>query len=327
MKFKEITKIKDVYSPPYFWRNEMLIYNTNYDLLTISDKMGTKKLIKMDRDYSPVFIENDIYFYIEGTIQKLKESNDLEITWLSKIGKAFLHNNLIHERNFNENSNSLNYYCYDYKNKMLLWNRMYQNARFTTIIGDKLFLTDLNTTFISLLDEMNGNILWSIDFETNAVGKIFAYNDILIALLGPFKNLKMIGIDFITGTKLWEIYDCHNHYIQDPQTGLLYNFNSCIYQIIDPVKGIVIFEKNMYNECEQHKISPFVFAVSNNSLYFSSCEYSTIKFGRINLDNHQIEFVQSLGYFPGSRIFDSQFYQGRIYILDNTQTLHIFEEQ
>jgi outer membrane protein assembly factor BamB len=321
MKFDEVISIGEVETFPDFNDKEGLMYKTNYDLVSIS-KEGKMKILLRNMKYGyPFFIkEDEIHFYIEESIYKLNESeNILEIVWQSKIGRIVMFGNLIFDRNHNESSDSLDLYCYDLNTKELLWYQTYKGVGYIRIINNRIFVDTLTSSKLKLINELTGNVIWSIDFGYDVIGNIFTWNNLFIVKL---RNDTIAGINFQTGQRVWEIKNVYPHYVQDKDSGLLYSFDCFSYQIIDPVKGKILFEKDMYEQCGQYDIAPHGWNISGDGLYFTSIT----KFGKLNIHAHQIEFVQDLVMKPGVEVSRANFYQDRFYILDTDHTLHVFEE-
>jgi outer membrane protein assembly factor BamB len=324
MKFYRIISIGEVETFPDFNDREGLMYKTNYDLVSIS-KEGKMELLLGGMKYGyPFFIkEDEIHFYIEGSIYKLNIQNkNLETVWQSKIGRAVILKNLIFDRNYNESSDLLDLYCYDLNAKELLWYKTYKGVRFINLINNKIFLSDLVMLKLIQINELDGSIIWSIDFGYDVIGDIFTWNDLLIVKL---RNDTITGVNSQTGQRVWEIKNVYPHYVQDTKAGLIYGFGRSSYQIIDPVKGKILFEKDMYEQCGQYDIAPHGCNISGDGLYFIN-NISDTKLGKLNIRTHQIEFVQDLDTKPGVKVSRANFYQGRFYILDTDHTLHVFEE-
>jgi hypothetical protein len=180
------------------------------------------------------------------------------------------------------------------------------------------------------------NLLWEKNIwqykiiNSNKVhGDILKYGNTLII---PLDNNHLLGINAETGEKLWELEDCLNYYKLDNQTGLLYGYGAERYEIIDAVKGEKILRKQFEGSMDKYKIfaSQHMSTLSGDGIYFTSNQQQ-IKFGKINIRTHEIEFVQELvedteriGRANASK---PVCHNERLYILDSAGTLHIFEEE
>jgi hypothetical protein len=325
MKFDEIISIGEVETFPRFNDREGLMYKTNYDLVSIAQE-GKMELLLGGMKYGYPFIvhqEDEVYFYIEGSIYKLNRQNkSLETVWLSENGRALIFGNSIFDGKYNESFDSLDLYCYDLNTKELLWYQTYKGVGYINVINNRIFVDTLTSSKLKLINELTGNVIWSIDFGYDVIGNIFTWNNLFIVKL---RNDTIAGINSQTGQRVWEIKNVYPHYVQDSKSGLLYGFGRFSYQIIDPVKGKILFEKDMYEQCGQYDIAPHGCNISGDGLYFIN-NISATKFGKLNIHAHQIEFVQDLGTKPGVKVSHANFYQGRFYILDTDHTLHVFEE-
>ncbi|MBW3520013.1 hypothetical protein [Flavobacterium sp. NKUCC04_CG] len=72
-------------------------------------------------------------------------------------------------------------------------------------------------------------------------------------------------------------------------------------------------------------VSQHMHVVFEGDLYFSSNQYGT-KFGKINLNTYEIEFVQNVEVESGVQIDKPLCYSNHLYLLDTAKTLHIFEK-
>ena len=151
-------------------------------------------------------------------------------------------------------------------------------------------------------------------------------------LIIALKNRNLIGFSAITGEKLWELEDCFNYYNLDEATGLLYGYGGERFEIIDAVKGEKVFQKQFEGSMDKYKIfvSQHMSTLYGDGLYFTS-NMQQIKFGKVNIYTHEIEFVQDL-MEDKERVGRANagkpiYHNGRLYILDTMNVLHVFEDE
>jgi outer membrane protein assembly factor BamB len=149
--------------------------------------------------------------------------------------------------------------------------------------------------------------------------------------------VSIYGLDILTGKVIWEL-----HY-QIPyktgfvarnfnkETNLCYGYGGKFYQVFDPIKGEMLLSKDMTEYYEQG-ISPNSLhnTISDGRLWFVSGEgrYGdrNSKFGAINLETSEIEFIQDYSFKKGGMADKPIFYNGKLYLLDKwNKELHIFE--
>lgn len=144
-----------------------------------------------------------------------------------------------------------------------------------------------------------------------------AGNNVIIAL----NDGRLLGIDVQSGKQQWELTDCLSYYAQHPETGLLYGYGGVTYQVIDPLNGIKLIDKELQTgpASDHHYID-------GNLMYFID-NYPGVRFGAIDLESHGVAFVQQLEVEPGVTGYIPQHQEGKLYILDTESVLHEFEWQ
>lgn len=144
---------------------------------------------------------------------------------------------------------------------------------------------------------------------------------------------KVIGIDLESGRVIWELnyqvpYDENLvATIQDEQNGLCYGYFGNKYQVFDPVKGKMLFEKDMTSYYEKG-VLPTKNSIYKNKLWFVSGEGESVKFGAINLETSEIEFIQDFPLEDDEQLDSPVFHDGKLYLRGlHDNTLHIFEKE
>lgn len=193
------------------------------------------------------------------------------------------------------------------------------------IIGDYGFYRLKNILYGIKLFSQDIKLKYSFD-ENCLVNEPFYFSNENLILSTSDKKLSCISSH--DGILKWELSDCLQFYSQHPISGNLYGFHGERYQVIDTLKGEKIVDTIFEGSKEKYKILPSqnVNKVYEDGLYFVSNTYGC-KFGKIDIENHCIDFVQDLGVKPGVEAYTPTYKDGKIYILDSEKTLHIFEKE
>ncbi|TWP29231.1 hypothetical protein ETU08_08075 [Apibacter muscae] len=176
-----------------------------------------------------------------------------------------------------------------------------------------------------LYDIIKNKSIWEFPLEIKTAGDVFLYGDILIV---PLENFNLLGIDAHSGKMLWQLEKCFPYHNLDQEKGLLYGFGGQHLQVIDIRQGKKIKE-HLFQESKELGIttSSHMNALCGEYLWFTSWRYGQ-KFGKINLNTYQIEFVYDMKEdgIQGT-LDDPKVYQGYIYIRDSEGYLHIYKEE
>lgn len=176
------------------------------------------------------------------------------------------------------------------------------------------------------IDGSNGEIYWR--YSVPADEKIIDLHQSNELLIIQSNNNKLFGLDMNTGLKLWELTDVSYYHTLDPNSGLLYSYAWDILRIINPSNGKIELEKQFEGSMEEYGIrtDANMHSISGGYLYFMS-NWNTPRFGGINLNTLEIEFVQDLEVEEGVKGGVPHFHKDRLYIRDTINTLHIFERE
>jgi outer membrane protein assembly factor BamB len=259
------------------------------------------------------------------------ENGELKPYWKSEYKSNSIFNNYFIGRQYDEDTNIYSIALYNRIAQNMIWRGNYYDDRSIITVCDSLFLADWfkNPTYIENINIQTGKVMWRVDFEQKGCGKILKHKETLIV---PLKNDHLLGLNTETGEKLWELEDCFNYQMLDEKTGLLYGYGAERYEIIDAAKGEKVLSKQFTGSMDKYKIfvSQHMSTLHGDGIYFTS-NGSVIKFGKINIKTHEIEFVQELkedkertGRANASK---PVYHNGRLYIKDSVGVLHIFEEE
>jgi hypothetical protein len=152
-------------------------------------------------------------------------------------------------------------------------------------------------------------------------------------------NQDLIGIEIETGKELWRLNNINAGYFQiQPKTNYLISLNSNSagdnwYYVIDPITGRKVIDKKFekfYYDAGANKA-----CITENHYYFISNvmgdggyrDERKTHLGCINLHSHEIEWIEKIGTTSDRRneYQKPEINNGKIYLLDGEQTLHIYE--
>ena len=167
-------------------------------------------------------------------------------------------------------------------------------------------------------------------------GDIYLHENVLVipSMVGqmPYNKNYLQGVDVNTGKEVWKDEGYFLHLQQDSQTGLLYGFAGEKYQVIDPITGNKLVDKEFTGLKEEKRMQVYqgMSRLYGDGLYFISDyveNHYDCQFGKINTESHEIEFIQKLDVAEGVKANPPIYHRGKIYIKDNLGTLHIYKQE
>lgn len=215
-----------------------------------------------------------------------------------------------------------------YSENEIIWKKPYSPAYYYLLSKNIFLLRDnFNTKKITNIDLKTGNPLWlySLPEGFKIEGKIHLYDNILVVNQIDEQSCSIIvGLDILTGKKLWENKVSLIHYQQ--KNDFLYGFASNtfgdnVFSKIN-IKTGEVFEKSFENFAKQ--VASHLATIHNDNLYFSA--YKIGEIGIIDLQKQEIIQEFSLNLEKGVGIGAPVVTEDKIYILDSLNTLHIFEK-
>lgn len=193
--------------------------------------------------------------------------------------------------------------------------------------SEKIWVNDMFENNIIDCISINNENLWSYSLPEGfkIEGKIHLYDNILVVNQIDEQSCSIIvGLDILTGKKLWENKVSLIHYQQ--KNDFLYGFASNtfgdnVFSKIN-IKTGEVFEKNFENFAKQ--VASHLATIHNDNLYFSA--YKIGEIGIIDLQKQEITQEFSLNLEKGVGIGAPVVTEDKIYILDSLNTLHIFKK-
>ena len=211
-----------------------------------------------------------------------------------------------------------------------MWQNIFPNRVGSCIWGNNLYITDLSFKYIDFIDAESGEVRNTLHFENPPISRfIYHYEDTLIVSLQirPLEEYILLGLDAMTGEEKWRVESVNDIYTQDPTNGYLYGISGNYFQVIDVRNGNMLVHENLSSEKEKYKIFfQGQGCLSPKGFYFKD-NHLTCKFGLINLQTFKIEFVTDLNLPTGVKITNMSYHNGRLYVEDTNDVLHIFAEE
>jgi len=196
------------------------------------------------------------------------------------------------------------------------------------VINDYLFKSNSENSF-TILDIKTGKPLWlhKLTEKSKIYGDLHLHQEILVV---PQENeqsqITLVGLDINTGKKLWETKTALAYYKK--KNGFLYGFASTsfgdnYYSEVNIETGEV-FEKSFENFTEN--VVSHLAMIKDDFLYFSIYK-NNCKIGILDLKRKKIIYEHSLGLDNGVQIGAPVVTDDKLYVLDSTNTLHVFKKE
>ena len=196
------------------------------------------------------------------------------------------------------------------------------------------FKNSVKCTYVSI-----GEIKWILELGEGVKvnGDFYLFNQIIVV---PISNNGIVGINIETGKELWRLANINANSFQiQPKTNYLISLDSNSigdnwYYVISPTNGQIIVDKKF--DCFYYGAGGSQACIDDNHYYFISNtmgfpkEMRTEKIthlGCINLQTHEIEWMNKIGTTSDKKIEYQKLevHDGKIYLLDEEKTLHIYK--
>lgn len=255
----------------------------------------------------------------------------IEREGVTSAGLSVLNKNIYTIRWEDKNEND---YFSIYQNNKELYR--YSNF-YGFLINEKIRLVydGLNFSEFKICLLENEDFLWSYSLPEryNIDVKPLLINNVLYftAYNENQKNQLVTGLDIETGTIVWQhmyVVTSEQKFISatafNEKDQLYYGIGSK-YQVFNPKTGEIVLEK-IFDECIKYNLLVDAQAVYDNKLWFVAGSGKNTKFGYVNIDTHQLEFIQDLPH-EEYEVFDTPvFYEGKLYLRGKHQNnLYVFE--
>ena len=254
-----------------------------------------------------------------------------------RVLPAFINNQFIFS-NYQTDS-GLKIVRYNYKNLSLEELFDYQIGRDALGIDNKLVFTEKNffARKIFCIDQVTGQKYWELDVSEigqfisdgkatkgKIVGSLLVKKE---ALLVAISNSKLIKIDTDTGNLLWE-RDSTNHLLQLYEDKII-NVDAGYYREISPDTGKTLVEYEMKPEYEEHG---FRFMGTNRNFTITDThifivDAMSFNMGCINRSTGKIDWSVEVGEGKVTLPHAPIVYGGKLYVLDDEGTLHVYDRE
>lgn len=158
-------------------------------------------------------------------------------------------------------------------------------------------------------------------------GSVQAIDDVLFFSCtdANLPNSKLVGLEIETGKVLWEFENVIDFQI-DHKNKLLRGYQGAYYQVIDPFEGKLLINKDL-KELWDKGIDPDAVrnTIIDDKLWFVSGRGENAKFGAINLETSEIDFIQDFPLENDGQLDKPVYHKGKLYLLDSNNVLHILE--
>ena len=329
---KKIAELAGIDVIEGFYNGNLLVFDVHNHLLFISERDGSIVNSILWEDYCIIKIKDNHIFLLDDGIYKYDETNNSFELYRSSItgGSVNWFGNNVMENNYMRPSKSVCITLFEGDSDKKVWERTYLNRRHWDSRGKYLYVTDLSFKYIDFIDAESGEVRNTLHFENPPISRfIYYYEDTLIVSLQirPLEEYILLGLDAMTGEEKWRVESVNDIYTQEPTNGYLYGISGNYFQVIDVRNGNMLVHENLSSEKEKYKIFfQGQGCLSPKGFYFKD-NHLTCKFGLINLQTFKIEFVTDLNLPDGVKITSMSYHNGRLYVKDTNDTLHIFAEE
>jgi len=328
--FKELRKIYNLKSLSLDKLGDKLIYTIN-NITYINEKSFNMEMSPLE--FSAY--RNRVFYSMNENLYEIKNCEFVEFIHIQDSDRIHIINENIVLSFKWITRKEIEYSIYD-TNTNLLWKQA-NNMRITIFENYLLINERFNKKEFIVKDAYTGNVLWHFSLPEGF--KIFSKIQLVenVLFFTAYKDInrykKVFGLDIHTGKTLWE-YNFQIPYKENiiafhinPENNLSYGYGGRLYQVFDPVNGKIVFEKDMSDYYEQG-VEPDLHrnSISDGRLWFVSGYGENAKFGAININTHEVEFIQDYPLELDYRFHKIIFHQNKLYVSDSGNTLHIFEK-
>ncbi|WP_438711013.1 hypothetical protein ACSTS3_21125 [Aquimarina muelleri] len=323
--------------------NRFVIKNKNLFIKLNNNIIIENDFIFIEQDYDLLETKNQV-FRIKNSVLEVFNFQQKQFQFLSDRCSDILFSSTNESELllFHDDSNQI-----DVLSNLSVVKRIKSDLNISLFINDKLLVTEgvsyskLNTLKSFPLNSDLKSSLWSyiLPLNQSIANNLDIVNNVIIisSQIGDIldSNYLLYGIDINTGKKLWVIENTLPDYTLNEDNGLLYSFvaNSSFnsFEIIDPILGKKILEKTI--EIEKPKIiSSHLHCIADNKLFFVDNDMSPDKdtrsrIGAIDLSTNTLDFIYQLDVDKGILLNKPKYADGKLYVLDSANTLHVFEKE
>jgi len=282
---------------------------------------------------------NKVYFFNNQKLYEVFDTGKLiEIFYIKDAQNIQIVSKNIFEFFKRISRKELEYIFYDFQYNEL-WKTI--GDEWVDVLSEKFIMLrgrlDVNIKSFTVKNINNGFQTWSfslpegfsIHMKPQVVNSVIFFNS--------FKEVnrynKVVGLNLDSGKLLWELnYQIPYEkqliaFLLNPSDNLCYGYGGGVYQIFNPVKGEMVFEKNM-EKLYKTGIDPEVNrnVIYDDKLWFVSGRGKKVKFGAVNLADGELVFVQDYPLEFDEQFDTPVFHNGKLYLRGlHYKTLYVFE--
>lgn len=327
---KKICELKEITYGPFFYKDQIILCNNQNDYLFLStDDYHLLHKVNIGAVYTIDIVDGKIYLYNHDLYIYDDKINDFVIC-RSSLGGGFvlMFDDHFLEKKYDRKLNEVRIIFYEKGDEKILWTRIFVNRKSFLNTSNHLYLTDKYLKYIDFIDDRTGEVLNTLHFEDPPISRfVYCYNDTLIVSLHVSRDeFHLLGLDARTGEEKWRIKDAFYIYAPDYSTGLFYALSGNLFQVVDVKNGRMVCVNDLSSEMSKFNVIPEAGGcLTGDGIYFRGRLSS--KFGLLNIHTHKFEFVEDLGVEEGVRTNDIQYHNGKVYILDSMNVLHIWGKE
>ena len=324
---KKIAELAGIDVIEGFYNGNLLVFDVHNHLLFISERDGSIVNSILWEDYCIIKIKDNHIFLLDDGIYKYDEANNSFELYRSSItgGSVNWFGNNVMENNYMRPSKSVCITLFEGDSDKKVWERTYLNRRHWDSRGKYLYVTDLSFKYIDFIDAESGEVRNTLHFENPPISRfIYHYEDTLIVSLNVNRGeFHLLGLDAVTGEEKWRIENAFYIYAPDNSTGLFYALSGYFYQVIDVKNGKLVCVDDLSAEMSKFDVIPEAGGcLTEDGIYFRG--RMSAKFGLLNIHTHKFEFVEDLGAGKDVWTTNIQYHNGKVYVLDSKDVLHIW---
>lgn len=323
---KKINEINDIESISVFHKGMALGYDRQKNVLFISEDIGDVIYKVPFRRNLLSIIENKLFSF-DNNLYVYDEILKEFVLYRESLGggRVNIFNGNFIENKYERLDKFVRVTMYKGKSNIKLWEKSYFNRISWFCRDSYLYVTDLSFKYIDFIDAESGEVRNTLYFENPPISRfIYHYEDTLIVSLnvngGEFH---LLGLDAVTGEEKWRIENAFYIYTPDNSTGLFYALSGYFYQVIDVKNGKLVCVDDLSAEMSKFDVIPEAGGcLTEDGIYFRG--RMSAKFGLLNIHTHKFEFVEDLGAGKDVWTTNIQYHNGKVYVLDSKDVLHIW---
>lgn len=173
------------------------------------------------------------------------------------------------------------------------------------------------------IDAFSGSINWHHNFGTDLSGKVLSYGEMVVVI----GHTAMFGVNAPNGKIVWK-NESTNSLIKLYKDKLV-NVTNSYYREVSPETGEILTECEMKPEYEKHG---FKFMGTNRNFTVTDTQVFIIdamgcKMGCINRNTGKIDWSVAVGEGKVTLPHAPIVYRGKLYVLDDEGTLHVYDRE